>query len=424
MKMNRKLCALFLCVLMLLTLVGCGESSSQNNDGWTVIRFWNGFTGKDGETMDEIVAQFNEEFAEQKIKVVADKLPWDTLFTKLLATSSNTKNAPHLVAMSASRISGMTEKGILQPMDGIEEYLGVTAEDYLDMAWDAGVLDGTRYGFPIDVHPTAMYYNKDIISEDELPETWEEFLAICKEKTKDGVCGWAVPSMYSIAKDVYLNMLYQNGGSVFDANNNPAYTSDAGIAALQYMTDLVYKEKVSPEDVGAGGDYTLFVQGRTAFYFDGPWVINQFGLLDEDCPYNIGVAPCPASTGENGTSFAGSHQFTMVKATVTDQKTKEACYTFMKYVSDNAYAWALAGQVPAKKSVLESEEYKALEPLRAFTEMAYRVDLGEIEFSNWYECYNGLGVAVSNAISGLMSPEEALNTAATEFLQWKAEEER
>ena len=97
---------------------------------------------------------------------------------------------------------------------------------------------------------------------------------------------------------------------------------------------------------------------------------------------------------------------------------------FMKYVSDNAYAWALAGQVPAKKSVLESEEYKALEPLRAFTEMAYRVDLGEIEFSNWYECYNGLGVAVSNAISGLMSPEEALNTAATEFLQWKAEEER
>ena len=129
-------------ILSLTCLFGCKPSSeTENPDGFTVIRFWNGFTGTDGETMDKIVERFNTEYAEEKIMVVADKIPWDTLFTKLTTTSSNLKSAPHIVAMSASRISGMNERNIFLPMDGIEDYLGVTADEYIPAAWNGGVLE-------------------------------------------------------------------------------------------------------------------------------------------------------------------------------------------------------------------------------------------------------------------------------------------
>ena len=100
-----------------------GDSGESAGGGFTVIRFWNGFTGADGETMDKIVSNFNAAYADEKIMVVADKLPWDTLFNKITTTSSNLKTAPHIVAMSASRIAGMEAKKILLPLEGIDEYL-------------------------------------------------------------------------------------------------------------------------------------------------------------------------------------------------------------------------------------------------------------------------------------------------------------
>ena len=429
-KVFAKLIALITCVITAFSVTACGgggENSSQTEDpnAFTVLRFWNGFTGKDGETMDQMVAAFNAEYESQKIKVVADKIPWDTLFTKITTTSSNLKIAPHIVAMSASRIAGMQSKGVLTTMNDIESSLGISKNEYIESAWNGGMIGNDRYGFPLDVHPTAMYYNKNLISEDELPTTWEEFKQVCIEKTDldRGVYGWALPSMYSITKDVYLNMLYTKGGHVFDSNNQPVYNDATGIECLEYFTDLVHGENpVSPANIGAGGDYTLFVQGKSVFYFDGPWVINTFGLYDSE-DSNIGVAPCPQSVGEGNTNFAGSHQFTLMKNTVTNDKIKNACYTFIRYINEHSYDWATAGQVPALKAIHETAEYQALEAIQPFTEMAYYATLGEIGYEYWYECYNGLGVAISNAISDIYAPKAALDIAVADFKAFLEDEE-
>ncbi len=429
-KMNKILSVLLgFTTLLCVALVGCsgeeepvGEKSSGN--GFTVIRFWNGFTGKDGETMDRIVANFNEEMGEQyNMKVYVDKIPWDTLFTKITTTSSNLKAAPHIVAMSASRISNMQSRGILKELDGVEEYLGVSAQDYITAAWNGGVLsNGKRYGFPLDVHPTAMYYNKDLISEEEIPATWAQFTEICKAKTKDGVYGWAVPSMYSVTKDIFLNMLYTSGGRVFDSNDKAIFNSSVAVEKLTNIYDYIHGETpVSPKDVGAGGDFTLFTQGKSVFYFDGPWLINTFGLFDNP-ESNIGVAPCPDSIGDGQTNFAGSHQFTLMSNTVTNDNIKNLCYVFMKYVSEHSYDWALGGQVPALKSIHESENYKSLAALKPFTEMAYKATLGEIGYKYWYEGYLNVGVAVSNACSKISSPKDALDTGVRDFNDWLEDE--
>lgn len=112
-------------------------------------------------------------------------------------------------------------------------------------------------------------------------------------------------------------MLLQNGGDLYDSENTAVYNSQAGVEALQYLCDLVYKYGVSPKDVGAGGDYTLFKTGKSVFYFDGPWMLNSFDLIENGETANVGVAAMPGAVGENGVSYSGSHQFTLMSNTVT-----------------------------------------------------------------------------------------------------------
>lgn len=191
-----------------------------------------------------------------------------------------------------------------------------------------------------------------------------------------------------------------------------------GVESLQFLTDLVYTQKVSPENVGAGGDYTLFMAERSVFYFDGPWLLNTFDLIQNGENSDIGVAPMPGATGENGVSFAGSHQLKLMKNTVASDKVKEACYTFVQYLQKHSLDWAYAGQVPAYRPVLESEEYKQIEALQPFTETALLADLGQTDYKYFYEGYNYMGVAVSNAISGKYTAADALERAVKSFSNW------
>lgn len=422
--MKKKALACIGCALAAVVSFGafaaCKKTAPTDEEGVVTVRFWNGFTGLDGDAMDDIVAAFNTEYS-GKIKVEPDKMAWDTLFTKITTTKSNLRSAPHVVAMSSTRIAGMQERKILLPIDDIGEKLGVTQADYISSAWNAGVIGGTRYGFPLDIHPTAMFYNKALISEEELPTNWEDFLTVCKEKTDadTGVYGFAVPSMYSITKDIFASMLLQKGGTLYGEDNGVLFNSQAGIDSLEYLASLVHEHGVSPADVGGGGDYTLFRTGKSVFYFDGPWLLNQFGLIEGNTSgFEVGVAPMPGSVGENGVSYAGSHQFTLMKNTVTTDRIKDACYTFVRYVQQNSIRWARAGQVPALKAVTDSEEYKAISALQPFTQEALKADLCKCDYKYFYEGYNYMGTAVSNAISGKNEPKAALDDAARKFNNW------
>jgi multiple sugar transport system substrate-binding protein len=265
-----------------------------------------------------------------------------------------------------------------------------------------------------------MYYNKALISENEIPTTWDDFVNVCKAKTTSTVYGWAIPNMYSITKDIFYSMLLQNGGALLDSSTHvPTFASSQAISLLQKIYDWKYTDKISPSEVGAGGDSTLFKAGKSVFYFDGPWTINSFDALGT---LDYGVAPMPGSTGE-GTSYGDSHQVGFCKSTVTDNLTKSACYTFLNYLSSQGQTWAEAGQVPAKLSVQETTEYKSLSKLQAFTQETKTSQSGNLDYQYFYEAYNFMGSGVANALNNDKQPSVALSEQATKFTQFVKEEE-
>lgn len=249
--------------------------------------------------MRSIVNDFNLE-NRGEIKVKADSVLWDNLFLKLIQNKDDTANSPHLVVVPANRVALVRKRGIVRTIEDLPEYCEVTQDDYLEGAWNVGVQGGARYSFPLDMHPTLLYYNKDLISEEELPSTWEEFIAIAKAKTTDRVYGWAIPSMYSVTLDIYMNLLIQNGTDLFELRNGnytPVFNSQLHIDLLEQLRTWKYVEKISPVSVGAAGDLTLFNSGKSVFYFDG---IYQMNAMYETSPIDWGTVQMPNTYGPDG----------------------------------------------------------------------------------------------------------------------------
>lgn len=425
----KKLLLVLIVLLSIFSVSACGDNDNQTNvndeiiEGEIVLKFWHGFTGTDGNNMAVMVDNFNKAY-EGKIKVEVNRLDWDTLFTKFYQNKKNAKFSPNIIAVPANRLGSVVERDMVVQMNDVMEKLELSQSDFIDAAYTAGVFGSTRYSFPLDIHPTAIFYNKEITGELEPYDTWEEFYAACAEFTEGDVFGWAIPNNYSITKDIFYSQLLQNGTSIIASDNSPAFNSSTATSILSKLMDLKYgSNPVSSTTVSNGGDLTLFRAGKSAFYFDGPWMINT---LKESCDFaeygNLGVMPMPESTGEDGISFAGSHQLCLAKNTVTNDSIRNASYTFFNYLSENALEWAKAGQVPARKEVHELDEYKAIPYLDAFTQTAYKANVGATTYSYFYEMYNYMGTAVSRALNNEKGAQAALDEQVNNYKRWLAEQ--
>ena len=108
----------FLGLVSAFTLTSCSNSTPSDNvdeDKEIVLKFWNGFTGADGNSMKEIVNSFNKEYT-GKIKIEVDTINWDSLFLKLIQNKGKEKFSPHIVAMGANRLGQKQSKALLEKL--------------------------------------------------------------------------------------------------------------------------------------------------------------------------------------------------------------------------------------------------------------------------------------------------------------------
>ena len=240
---------LFLVVLLsIVSLCACDKSSNSNTtnpgddapiEGEITLNFWHGFTGTDGNNMATIVEDFNEEYA-GKIKIEINRLDWDTLFTKFYQNKKNPRFSPHIIVVPANRLGTVVDRDMVAQMNDVMDSLELSSSDFIDAAYTAGVFGDTRYSFPLDVHPTAIFYNKDITGELSPFATWEDFYAACARYTSGDVYGWAIPNNYSITKDIFYSQLLQKNSNIINANNGPIFNSATATSVLSKLMDLKY----------------------------------------------------------------------------------------------------------------------------------------------------------------------------------------
>ncbi|WP_444684435.1 ABC transporter substrate-binding protein [Alkalicoccus luteus] len=379
------------------------------DDAEIVLDFWNGFTGPDGEDINQIIADFNEE-NEGEIAVRTQTMPWDNFYDQFRTVVANNE-APDIAIMHLDSIAGYAQNDTLTDLDDLVADIGFEDEDFIEEVWQAGEFEGSRYGIPLDVHPLGLFYNIDLLEEagySEPPETYDELvemsLAVQEETDAYGI---AMPVFWPSNMIFYSSLMSHGGESVSEDGMTALYDSPEGEEALQKMVDLVFEHEVSPTDVQADGEVTLFRQGNSAFHINGIWMIAGF---EEQEGLNFASAPVPNFGDEEGV-WAGSHNFVLPKQDDADPERQEAAMEFIEFVTENGARWAEAGQVPASISVLESEEFESLEH-------QYNISQQEFIFpptSPYYgDTWGPTGPAVDEAMLDQISPAEALERAARE----------
>lgn len=375
----------------------------------TVLSFWNNFSGGDGDFMAAMVEKFNE--THPHIKVEVSGVTWDDYYNRLL-TSVAGGIGPDVAIMHTTHVPAYANQGMLVPLGEELAKRSIPVEDYVDAPWEALQYNGQQYGIPLDVHPWVLFYNKDILGsmgllnaqgEFESPDNPADFRALVDELHAAGHYPLSIEYAGGGGYRGWFALLKQAGGDLFDGQEVLVNSPEA-LETLTWWASipLDYPNLVVDYDESVA----LFAQGDAALHFNGVWATGYYEQIEN---LNFGVVPYP-NLYEIEAGWANSHSFVVpVQRGPISTEKMDAIIEFTNWMTENSYLWALAGHIPVRQSVLDSEEFQAL-PYRP--DYAAQAETAAFlpQHIHILEIETAVSDEVMAAVAGAKSVEDALRT--------------
>jgi len=156
-----------------------------------------------------------------------------------------------------------------------------------------------QYGWPVYATLYHFIFNKRILDQAgvDYPQqgwSWDDFRSTLQQVNDPGnqTWGFVMPSGNDMVNLAH-NMLWTNGGSVYDAAGKSALASPESIETFQFLQDLVLQDgSVMLSGATEGAD---FLGGNLGFQYWGNWIIGWYDFALED-PY--GIVPAPVNKEE------------------------------------------------------------------------------------------------------------------------------
>ncbi|MFL5925544.1 MAG: ABC transporter substrate-binding protein [Gaiellaceae bacterium] len=323
------------------------------------LEFWNPFTGGDGPYLRGIVDNFNKETPNVQVRFTTQK----DLYGALHAAKAANK-LPQVSIVHLDAIPQNAADGIFQPIDDLIQALGLSDKDFTPDVWKNGLYKDHRYGVPLDTHTLSFYWNKALfrkagLDPEKPPTNKDEFVAAAQAITqKAGVPGFQVVQGGGGANFLlgieWATAFYQGGGEIANSDlSQITINSDAGVQSINFWKSLV-DQGISPKGIESDSEIAAFKQGKNGMVMSGIWETNGYiDALKDD----LGGGPVPQLFGKG--VWSGSHNMGITTRQMSDDEKKGAQY-FIAYISEHSLDWAKAGQIPARQSVVNSPEFKAL----------------------------------------------------------------
>jgi multiple sugar transport system substrate-binding protein len=222
------------------------------------------------------------------------------------------------------------EKGFIAD---ISSQLGAADKaDFSKTALETVTYKGAIVALPIMVHNCAMYYRTDLLKAagiDGPPKTWDEYRKSAKALTANGVWGTMILSKQGIEAATRLNAFYQQaGGDIVDASGHATIDTDAGKAALEFMTAMVFQDKAAPEGVLELPDMQgAWLNGKLALAPVWPYL---YALSKKPLDDKFAIATAPGLKEPGGTVYSWGF------AAAAGSKNPEAAAAWVKWATDSA----------------------------------------------------------------------------------------
>ncbi len=343
------------------------EMADASDVDGTTISFWHSMGGVNGEALDTLVKQFNEE-NEYGITVDAQyQGEYDDSLNKLKSAQIGNMGAD-LVQVYEIGTRFMIDSEWIVPMQEMIDGDGYDLSQIEPNLAAYYTIDNELYSMPFNSSTPILYYNKDMFEKagiTEVPDSLEGIGEIGQqlldnggagEAMSMGIYGWFFEQLISKQGLEYAN----NGNGRKEAATAVAF--DENGAAKNILT--VWKDlndKGFAPIVGKGGDAGLadFSAGKSAITLGSTASLKQI-LQDVNGKFEVGTAYFPkvSSSDEGGVSIGGASLWALDNQ---DPKKLRATWEFIKFLispESQAYWNAQTGYFPVTVAAQEEETFK------------------------------------------------------------------
>lgn len=257
-------------------------------------------------------------------KVVVDAVAYTGMYDKL-STEIKAGQAAHDVAC-------MDFVWLAAFADAIEPITGADTSDFLPTLEESGTIDGNLLGYPMWVNSKILIYRKDLIPEDKVPKTWDEYKALAEELKTDDMYGTTVFGSGTDAVCSFLDFACQAGaeGLVYDKDGNVNITDQAYVDALNFMVEMANAD-YSPTDslaTESPESQELFKNGKVAMQLNWshryPEAVAALGADKVGCAPMIG-----------GSAGIGATTGPWYESVMKNSKNKDMALKYVEYMYDH-----------------------------------------------------------------------------------------
>lgn len=423
MKTRRRTASAAGLLAIALTVSACGSAQGEDGADQT-LRVW--FPGNLAEEIalinDEIVPAFEEQHS---VNVEVEFVDWGDLSTRL-STAFAGGTTPDIFGHGNAAAASYAANDRVIALDGYLEQL--TEEEVADLTFlEEGVVEGEHIIMPLRGFGHLLAYRTDLFEEagldaDAAPQNWEELRATAETLTeRDGATITRAGVVMSTQNPTSMtqafgNFLFQAGGSFLNEDNSAvAWDSQQGVAALEFLVDMYVGDNPVADGLGesitnAGAQYPL-VTGRAAMAFVDEATLKTIHEQAPDVAESIVVAPPLQEAVPAAFGGAGNGLFISADSTMQDE-----AWEFIQFLlePENAKAYIeTVGGIPALASLAADPDLAGTPYIAPYMEAANHFH-GNPNIEQWTQVRDLLGDQVEAALHGVTSPQEALETAATE----------
>lgn len=287
--------------LAMAALAGCSQQAVPAGDREATLKVWNPQDNwrKTTKFYDSKVQEFKDKYPNVKVEYV--DVPYGQYEARYTSGFSSSSDAPDIFMGQVSYYGGALG-------------IAATAPDELQKTWDEKLSDVTRDNFKVDGkwagYPVStdlgmqLYYNTEHFEAAGLdpnspPQTFDELRQYAGKLaqneggkiTRNGLALRYSGNPTGIA-DKALPYIHAFGGRLYSEDHktsNGFINSEGTVAGIQYMQDLVSKDRVSSLELGSPDD--TFAQGLSSMTLREGW---YEGWLKQNAPgVKFAVVPYP-----------------------------------------------------------------------------------------------------------------------------------
>jgi sn-glycerol 3-phosphate transport system substrate-binding protein len=355
----------FRVALLALLIVAIVPNISIAQDDPITLEFWHAMAGNLGETVDELVARFND--SQDGIVVNATfQGSYDDTYNALLA-SFETGGSPNVLQNFDLSAQTMIDTGTLASITDLMAADGYDPDTFIPAVRDYYSNETGMVAMAFNSSTPIVYYNAEMLAAagyDEVPRDWTftDFLAVCDDIQASGVeycvtlgqVGWYFEQILANSGGLYFNNDNGRTGRATEA----VFNTGQGVEVFEFLTGL-YAEGYAPN---LGNTWTdtdsTFIAGQAAMIFDSTAGARGF---QDSAEFEILTTfiPHSDSSERNGVVIGGAALWLLASG---DADVDAAAWQFMKFMAEPAQqiTWHTGtGYFPVRVDLQDNAELKA-----------------------------------------------------------------